>query len=107
VKSVLKFILASAILSVAVSVAYANTVTIGSYGTSQSSNGANNSSLAYLGYDSTTPITLGTGSGQTYNLTSGLSPWANPIAGSNWVSEDPNSTVGSGSAPANGFYTYT
>ena len=106
-KSVLKFILASAILYVAVSVAYADTVTIGSYGTFQSSNGADNSSLAYLGYSATTPITVGIGSGQTYNLTSGLSPWANPIAGSNWVSEDPNSTVGSGSAPANGFYTYT
>ena len=90
-----------------VSVAYAGTITLGSYGTGESANGAGNSALAYLGYDLTTPITAGLGSGTTYNLTSGLSPWAGPIAGSNWVSEDPNSTVGLGSAPPNGYYSYT
>jgi PEP-CTERM motif len=84
-----------------------STITLASYGTGQSSNGANNTALAYLAYDPTTPVTSGLGSGTTYNLTSGLSPWAGPISGSNWVSEDPNSTVGLGSAPANGYYTYT
>src|ERR1035437_4570515 len=106
-KSVLKFLLAAVILSVAVSVAYADTVTIGSYGTAQSSNGAGNTSIAYLGYTSTPPtITGATGSGTTYNL-SNVSPWANAIAGSNWVSNTQNTTVIGDVVLQDGYYTYT
>jgi hypothetical protein len=89
------------------SAAVGNTITLATYGTGQNANGADNSPLAYLGYDATTPVLVGVGSGTTYNLTWGLAPWAGPIGGSNWVSEDPNSTVGLGSAPPNGYYTYT
>ena len=97
----------AALLMALASLANANTVTLASFGTGQDANGANNTALALLGYQASTPITVGVGSGTTYNLTSGLSPWANAITGSNWVSSDPNSTVGLGSAPASGYYTYT
>ncbi len=88
------------------SMAFAGTITLGSFGTGTAV-GVDNTALAYLGYNPTTPITSGLGAGTTYNLTSGLSPWAGPIAGSQWVSQDPNSTVGLGSAPPNGYYTFT
>jgi len=106
-KKVLIVLVAVAFAAVFVSAASAGTITLGSYGTGESSLGADNGALAFLGFNASTPITVGTGSGTTYNLTSGISPWANPITGSNWVSEDANSTVGQGSAPANGYYSYT
>ena len=91
------------------SLAYADTVTLVSYGTNPGNPpaGVNNSAVAFLGYDPTTPITVGVGSLPTYDLTAGLSPWANPIAGSQWVSSDPNSTIGLGSGTAYGYYSYT
>lgn len=106
-KKVLILLVAVAFAAVFVSAAGASPITLGSYGTGEASNGVNNSALAYLGYDASTPVIAGIRSGTTYNLTSGLSPWAVPIAGSNWVSQDPNSTVGLGSVPPNGYYTYT
>ncbi len=105
-KSILKFLLVPALLFVALSVAYADTVTIGSYGTGQDPSGANNSALAYLAYNSTAPITAGTGSGITYNL-SNVSPWADAISGSSWVSEAQYTTVNGGVVLPNGYYTYT
>jgi len=105
-KSVLKFLVASAIVFVAVSAAYADSVTVGSYGTGQSSNGVANTSLAYLGYSSTTPITAGLGNGTTYDL-SNVSPWSNAVPGSSWVSNNPKSTVAGGYVEPNGYYTYT
>ncbi len=101
-----KLLIASALLT-AVTSAYAGTITVGSYGTGQNPNGAQNSALAYLGYQAATPITTGIGSGTTFNLGLDLSPWSGPIAGSNWVSENPNSTVNAGYVEPNGYYTYT
>ena len=106
-KSVLKFLLASAILSVAVSAAYADTVTIGSWGSDGSNPGVANTALGYLGYTSTLPtITGATGSSATYDL-SNLSPWSGPIAGSYWVSAAANTTVNGGVVLPDGYYTYT
>jgi hypothetical protein len=102
-------LVAAAFGAVCVSAAYAGTITLGSYGNQGPAlGGVDNSALGYLGYFATPPSNpAGVGTGNSYNLTSGLSPWADPIAGSFWVSEDPNSSVGQGSAPPNGYYAYT
>jgi hypothetical protein len=106
-KAVVKSLIITASLIALGSLAYGSSITLGSYGTGQDPQGATNSALAYLGYDATAPIIAGIGSGTTYNLTGDLAPWVGPIGGSNWVSEDPNSTIALGSAPPNGYYTYT
>jgi hypothetical protein len=87
--------------------AFGTQIMLATYGTGQDPGNAGNTALAYVGYSASTPITSGVGTGTTYNLTSGISPWAQPLSGSEWVSENRNSTVGLGSAPPNGYYTYT
>jgi hypothetical protein len=108
-KRVFTLLVAAAFGAVFASAAYAGTVTLGSYGNQNPApGGVDNSALGYLGYQSSPPNNpAGVGTGNTYNLTTGLSPWAGPIAGSFWVSEDPNSSVGGGSAPPVGYYAYT
>jgi hypothetical protein len=106
-KAVVKLLIFAAFFIALGSLAYGSSITLGSYGTGQNPQGAANSALAYLGYDANTPIITGIGSGATYNLNGDLSPWAGPISGSSWVSEDPHSTIAGGSAPPNGYYTYT
>ena len=104
--AIAKLLIAPALLMAVTSV-HAGTITVASFGTGQNPNGAQNSALAYLGYQATTPITAGIGSGTTYNLTGDLKPWSPAIAGSSWVSHDPLSSLMAGSRPANGYYTYT
>jgi hypothetical protein len=108
-KRVLILLVAVAFAAVFVSAASAGTITLGSYGNQDPAlSGVDNGALGYLGYSATPPSTpAGVGTGNTYNLTTGLSPWADPLAGSFWVSQDPNSTVGQGSAPPNGYYAFT
>jgi hypothetical protein len=107
-RKVLIVLVAVAFAAVFVSTAYAGTITLGSFGNQGPAlAGVDNSALGYVGFTATPPVIGGTGSGNTYNLTSGISPWANPLAGSYWVSEDANSTVGLASVDLNGYYTYT
>jgi hypothetical protein len=108
-KRVLIILAAVAFAAVFVSAASAGTITLGSYGNQDPAlSGVDNSALGYLGYSAAPPsISAGIGTGNTYNLTTGISPWADPLAGSFWVSQDPNSTVGLGSAPTNGYYAFT
>jgi hypothetical protein len=107
-KKVLVILVAVALAAGFVSTAYAGTITLGSFGNQGPAlAGVDNSALGYVGFTAAPPLPGAIGSGNTYNLTSGISPWANALAGSYWVSEDPNSTVGLGSVPPNGYYEYT
>jgi hypothetical protein len=108
-KSALKFVLAPIVLFIAVSVAYADTLTIASFGTGVTTAGVANTSLVNTVYDSASPVTSPSSplTGTTYNLTlNSSSVWSGPIAGSYWVSADPNTIVG-GYVEPNGYYTYT
>jgi hypothetical protein len=102
-------VLALPVLLLAVALtARADTITLGSYGSGDLANGADNSALAYAGYNSSTPSTALslTGTGTTYDLTN-LSPWYGPIPGSSWVSINTGDTVNGGNTEPFGYYTYT
>lgn len=107
--AVIKLMVAPLVALAFVSAAHADSVLLGSWGSNPGINpGFANSALYYVGYQGSlsNPLTAAS-KHTTYNLTSGLSPWANPIFPSMWVSQAANSTVGGGIVPANGYYTFT
>ena len=105
----LKLLVVPVLALVFASAAHADNISLGSWGSSPGNNpGFANSQVYYEGFQGALidPLAPATDH-STYDLTLGLSIWADPIGKSRWVSEDPNSTVGLGSAPPNGFYTFT
>ncbi len=75
--------------------AHADTLSLGSYGTSNApQGGVVNSSVAYNGTQA------------TYNIPTG-NVWANPLANSSWVSFNANSYPGGSYVAPGGTYTYT
>jgi hypothetical protein len=107
-KKVLIVLVAVAFAASCVSAAHAGTIKLASYGNQGPALlGADNSALGFLGYDPSTPIVTGLGNDPTYNLPGNVSPWADPIAGSRWVSQDSLSDVILGDAPPNGYYSFT
>jgi hypothetical protein len=106
-RTALKLSALTALLTLA-SVARADTITLGSYGTGKPANGAGNSALVFAGYNSSTPSTALSlaGTGTTYDLTN-ISPWSGPLAGTSWVSINAGDTVNGGHTEPFGYYTYT
>ncbi len=106
-KAILKCSLLPVLLLGLVSVAFADTVQLGSYGTKDGSLGNDNSAMVYDGFSNSQfgPF-FNFGSSTTYDIPANL-PWIGPIANSSWVSNDKNSYVGGSSAPANGYYEYS
>lgn len=78
------------------SFASADTIQLGSYGTSAPNLGNQNSALVYEGGPSSTTYDIGTG---------GI--WASPVANSSWVSQNPNSAPNGGYIAPNGTYTFS
>jgi hypothetical protein len=106
-KAILKCSILPALLLGLVSVAFADTVQLGSYGTNSSPQGNANSAMVYRGY-SLLPLGpfFNFGPSTTYDIPA-TSPWVGPIANSSWVSNYPNSNPNGGTDPANGFYEFT
>jgi hypothetical protein len=105
-KKTLKFAILPALLIGVASVAYADSIEIGSYGTFASNQGNANTSLVYWGYDAT--------SGTPHSYTGGLFPFTTDISplGAGWVTIPNSSWVsvansGAGGVTlANGYYEY-
>jgi hypothetical protein len=106
-KMISKFAILPALLIGLASVAYADSIQIGSYGTNQPNQGNANSALYYVGSNA-----LGTygstytnsGASTTYDI-SPNSLWHTAITNSSWVSEA--STGSGGVVLDNGYYEYT
>ena len=111
-KTILKISIFPILLLALASAAYADTITLGSYGTGDSSNGAGNSALVYAGFSTLPPPALPSLAGPTttYDL-SDVSPWTSAIPGSSWVSINTGDTVNGVDGVINvdpyGYYTYT
>jgi hypothetical protein len=107
---------ASAVLLASAGVAAAGTINLASYGnTGSTPAGASNTALVYYGvttltnaYTSSPDPSLITKSTdqRTYDLTTGLSPWAAAPAGSYWVSNDPGNAPGGSNVENSGAYVY-
>ncbi len=107
-----KFTILGAVLAASTTLAYASSITLGSYATGSSSMGNANSSLTLTGVDATagwptgspvfgTPI-----SSPTYTLQPG-GVWAGPLSGSTWVGEASSAGPGGSSNPGYGYYQFT
>ena len=67
---------------------------------------SNSASTQYLGYDPQDPgLPLDGASKQTYNIGTG-GVWTGPLAGSSWVSFNPNTAPGGSYTAPNGYYDY-
>lgn len=106
---------ACAALCLTAPLAHADSITVGSYGTTDTTlaGSNNNSALVYGGYVSgsspfsTNPFSdISSGSSSTYDISPGT-VWNAPIANSSWVSENASSGPGGGYVAPNGYYTYT
>jgi len=84
-----------AVLVLATAFASADTVQLGSYGTSSPNLGNQNSALAFTGAPTTT-FDIGTGG-----------VWTVPVANSSWVSQNTGNCPGCGHIEANGIYTFS
>src|SRR3954447_25997136 len=102
-KAIIKLLVAPVLAMVFATSAHAEGILLGSWGSNPGNDpGFGNSALWYEGLNGSMAADH-----TTYDLTSGLAPWAGPIPPSQWVSQAANSTVGGGVAPANGYYTFT
>jgi hypothetical protein len=107
-----KFAILPALLIGLASVAYADSVEIGSFGTFQSPHNNANTALAYLRYSNTAITTAASSQGTmwTYNLTPAAG-WVpaitNGIYGSSWVAESNSGGGYGGGDPTDGYYEYT
>lgn len=113
-----KLVVLGAVLAASASYAFADNVTLGSFGTSDAALATtnNNSALVYGGYAvgsspySANPyssITSGANPSTTYDIGTGPGVWPNPIANSSWVAENPGAGPNGGYVAPNGYYTYT
>jgi hypothetical protein len=84
-----------AVLVLATAFASADTIQLGSYGTSSPSLGNANSALVFTG----SPIT-------TFDIGTG-GVWTAPVANSSWVAQNPGDCPGCGNIEANGTYTFS
>jgi hypothetical protein len=106
-KSIRIFALPALFVAFATS-AYAGTITVGSYGSSNSNPGFANSGMKYQGYNATNPAGTYTGGS---NFTENISDdgiWVaaiNTPLQSSWVANT-NSDPGGSNAPADGYYSY-
>ena len=113
-KTILRISVFPALLLLALaSAAYADTITLASYGTNNEfSVVAGNTALVYAGFNTLPPTNapLLTGPTTTYDLTD-VSPWTSAIPGSSWVSINTGDTVSGVGGVINvepyGYYTYT
>jgi hypothetical protein len=112
-KTILRISVFPALLLLAfASAAYADSITLASYATGESS-GADNSALVYAGFNTNAPPALpapAPPTTTTYDLTD-VSPWTSAIPGSSWVSINTGDTVrgvgGGIHVEPYGYYTYT
>jgi hypothetical protein len=112
-----KLAILGAVLVASASYASADTLTLGSFGTSDASlAGTNsNSALVYGGsvlqpsgpYVANPYIYITSGTGSTYDIGTGGGTWAGPITNSSWVAENAGDAPGGGNIAPNGYYTYT
>lgn len=102
-KNFLKFSAVAAVLVASATFASADTIYLGSNASSSPTY------LTYLGYNPTigsgTAVTAPAASPLVYNLTPST-PWGSAIAGSSWISYNPNTSPTGSLAPANGDYVY-
>jgi hypothetical protein len=114
-KAFWKLNLLAATLVASVTFASADSIQLGSFGTGDSAMGNNNSALNYAGsilqpngpYPANPSSFISTGTGTTFNITTGGGIWQGPVANSSWVSENINSEPGGSFIAPNGYYTYT
>lgn len=90
-----KFTTLGAVLVVATAFASADSIQLGSYGTTSGDMGNANSALVFSGSPST-----------TFNIGNG-GVWAAAGAGSSWVSQNTGNCPGCGNVEANGIYTFS
>ncbi len=107
-KTTLKIWTLPVLLLAFVSAAHAASVTIGSYGTGDSSMGNSNTALYYAGYSTTATGTFSVPfpfSHTSYDV-SPNSDWHSAISGSSWVSNERDGNDNSSGEPI-GYYKYT
>jgi hypothetical protein len=88
------------------SIAYADTIQLGSFATGASSLGNNNTAMNFAGFSVASPTPLA-GSGSTFTLNPGTPVWGGPIANSTWIGSTATSGPVGTVNPAMGFYTFT
>src|SRR5579875_1726694 len=104
---------ASALLAVSAGVAAADTLHLASYGTAGGPADAANSAMVYSSYGALTFDGSGNVTGvssltaaassTTYNLTTGISPWAAAQGDSFWVAQNPGDSPGGGNPETNDY----
>lgn len=107
-----KLTILGAVFAASATLACASSIQLGSYSTSGSSLGNNNSSMSLTGVDltGTTPTGLGTLSAPGSHTTYTLNPngvWASALSGSTWVGEAPSAGPGGSLNPAYGYYAFS
>ena len=124
-KNLGKLAILGAALAISASFAFADTITLGSWGTdlnngtTNTNPGYSNSAMVYGGfttgggspYNAANPfgyITTTAATKTTYNIGVG-SPqiWAGPVGSSSWISQNPNTYPGGSVTAPDGYYTYT
>jgi hypothetical protein len=115
-KTILKISIFPALLLALAPAAYADSITLASYGTGDSSYGANNSALVYAGFNDNAPPALPvlpvppTTTTYDLDLTLGIgfqSLWSGPISNSSWVSINTGDVYDGSNVEPYGYYTYT
>jgi hypothetical protein len=109
-RNIMKVSILPALLLALASAAYANTIQLGTYGSSDSSLSNANTALAYVGYTSASPTITSSsphGTETTYDLVNPSAPWSPALANSSWVSINAADGCCGGNVEPNGYYTYT
>jgi hypothetical protein len=114
-KSFLKLAAVAAVLVASASLASADTVQLGSYGTGDGSMGNNNSALVFGGsvlqangpYATNPFVDIKSGSAQSFEIGTDGGVWFGPLTNSMWTSNNSNSAAGGSYVAPNGYYTYT
>jgi hypothetical protein len=107
--------LAAAVLAASATFAAADSIQLGSFGTGNPAMGNNNSALNFAGsilqpnppYPANPSAFISSGTGTTFNISTGGGIWQGPVPNSSWVSENINSEPGGSFVAPNGYYTYT
>ncbi len=107
-----KLTILGAVLAASTTLAYASSITLGSYATGGSSMGNANSAMSFTGFEPTSGWPTGTPtfgsptSNPTYTLGSG-GVWASALSNSTWVGEASSAGPGGSLNPAYGYYEFT
>lgn len=107
-----KLTILGAVLAASTTLAYASSITIGSYAAGSSGLGNANSAMTLTGFESTSGWPTGTPTfgSPTSNPTYTLQPggvWASALSNSTWVGEAPSAGPGGSLNPAYGYYEFT